>query len=158
MNTQVPPAYSAVRVGTKRMYDLARKGASDTIDRSNHTRTVTVSKYEAWRDESNRQELHFRVACSKGTYVRTLAYDLGHALGSAAHLTALRRESIGELTVDNAWQPKEIAQALYDEGKRFRDARRKRKAAEAALKQAAEDAAASAAAAAGDLDGSSPES
>ena len=71
-----------------------------------------VERFDVWRDVGEPQSVHFRVVCSKGTYVRTLAADLGHALGSAAHLTALRREAIGEYSVEGAWEVTGLAQQL----------------------------------------------
>ena len=62
------------------------------------------------------RRLHFRVVCSKGTYIRSLAHDLGRALGSAAHLTALlRREAIGEYRVDGAWDVATLADQLHQQ-------------------------------------------
>ena len=72
-----------------------------------------VERFDVWRDAGEPQSVHFRVVCSKGTYVRTLAADLGRSLGSAAHLTALRREAIGEYSVEGAWEVTELAQQLH---------------------------------------------
>ena len=74
-----------------------------------------VERFDVWRDVGEPQSVHFRVVCSKGTYVRTLAADLGHSLGSAAHLTALRREAIGEYSVEGAWEVTELAQQLHQQ-------------------------------------------
>jgi tRNA pseudouridine55 synthase len=74
-----------------------------------------VERFDLWRDAGEPQSVHFRVVCSKGTYVRTLAADLGHALGSAAHLTALRREAIGEYSVEGAWEVTDLAQQLHQQ-------------------------------------------
>lgn len=72
---QVPPMYSAIRVGGKRLYESAREGVE--VERS--ARSVTVTALELTRDAGNARDVHFRVACSKGTYVRTLAHDLVRA-------------------------------------------------------------------------------
>jgi hypothetical protein len=78
-----------------------------------------VDAFDLWRDEADRQNVHFRVVCSKGTYIRSLAYDLGRALGSAAHLVALRREAIGEYRVLDAdaarcgWDVQDVAAQLW---------------------------------------------
>lgn len=153
------------------MYELARAGTADDLDRTQHARSITIREFTAWRDAPGSQDVNFRVACSKGassderrafvpnvlhivvrscihepyaccaprlgsrccssrfglltsfslnrahlsrragTYVRTLAHDLGTLLGTAAHLKALRRESIGDLLVADAWHPKDLAQA-----------------------------------------------
>jgi tRNA pseudouridine55 synthase len=91
--------YSAIKVKGKRLYESARKG--EVVERK--TRDVRVDAFEVERDATNRQLVHFKVECGKGTYVRTLAHDLGESLGSAAHLTALRRVRVGEYDVDDAW-------------------------------------------------------
>ena len=76
-----------------------------------------MESLELERDASDRQAVHFRVVCSKGTYVRSLAHDLGAALGTAAHLTALRREAIGEYRVQDAWQIEDLAEQLWAQGR-----------------------------------------
>lgn len=93
---QVPPMYSALKLDGKPLYEYARAGIN--VERA--TRNVTIEAFQtldfsgdAWR---------FRVTCSKGTYVRTLAEDVGEALGCGAHLTALRRTQVGELDVTQA--------------------------------------------------------
>lgn len=69
---QIPPMYSAIKVKGERLYKAARRG--ETVERKE--RAVTINTFEVIRDETDRQLVHFRVDCSKGTYVRTLAYDL----------------------------------------------------------------------------------
>eukprot|EP00899_Mesostigma_viride_P016250 jgi/Mesvir1/24626/Mv21935-RA.1 len=101
---QIPPMYSAIKMKGEPLYKKARKG--ETVERE--PRSVTITQFDTWRDPGDRQIFHFRVGCSKGTYIRSLAHDLGRALGSAAHLTALRREAIGELHVDRAWRMPEL--------------------------------------------------
>lgn len=105
---QVPPMFSAIKIKGAKLYELARKGES--VDRP--ARAVSVSKFDIWRDEDDAQNVNFRVVCSKGTYIRSLAHDLGHAVGTHAHLTALRRERIGEFTVGDAWGIVELAEAV----------------------------------------------
>jgi len=94
--TQVPPMFSALKVGGQPLYALAREGLS--VERS--PRQVVIHELEL----ISRQEdaLALRVRCSKGTYVRTLAEDIGAALGTGAHLAGLRRTSVGRLSVDDA--------------------------------------------------------
>ena len=92
--------YSAVHHEGQRLYTLAREGKQ--VERQ--ARSVHVSRYDVNRDAEDKQSVHFYVGCSKGTYVRTLGADLGSALGSAAHLTALRREAIGDCKVAEAWE------------------------------------------------------
>lgn len=90
---QVPPMYSAVKVGGKRLYELARAG--EEVERA--SRQVTV--YELVLRDFNANQLRLSVRCSKGFFVRTLAYDIGRALGCGAHLEALRRTTSGPFTL-----------------------------------------------------------
>jgi tRNA pseudouridine55 synthase len=90
---QVPPMYSAVKVGGKRLYELARAG--EEVERAG--RQVTV--YELTLRDFSSNTLRFSVRCSKGFFVRTLAYDIGRALGCGAHLEALRRTMSGPFTL-----------------------------------------------------------
>jgi tRNA pseudouridine55 synthase len=98
---QTAPIYSAKKVDGNRAYDLARKGKEVALRPHN----VTVSAFEITaieRDDAG-IDAHFRIVCSKGTYIRTLAFDLGNRLSNGAHLIALRRTRIGTLCVDDAW-------------------------------------------------------
>jgi len=90
---QKPPIFSAIKKEGKRLYELARKGETTEIN----ARTVTVSEFEITK--INLPEVEFRVVCSKGTYIRSLAYDFGLALNSGAHLSVLRRTKIGDFSV-----------------------------------------------------------
>jgi tRNA pseudouridine55 synthase len=103
---QVPPMHSAVRVGGKRLYDLARAGME--IERE--ARRIEIS--ELRRVAFANDELVVSVACSKGTYVRTLAVDLGRALGTGAYLTGLRRTAVGPFRLEQAAS----LQAIESEG------------------------------------------
>jgi tRNA pseudouridine55 synthase len=102
---QQPPAYSAVKVGGERLYKKARRG--EEVERP--LRKVRIDEF----DILDRQgvDVSFRVRCSKGTYIRSLAHDLGTALGVGAHLVALRRTAIGSYTVDHAWTIAGLEQA-----------------------------------------------
>tara|TARA_B100000809_G_scaffold57785_1_gene53950 strand:+ start:11029 stop:11721 length:693 start_codon:yes stop_codon:yes gene_type:complete len=93
---QKPPIFSAIKKDGKRLYELARKGETTEIN----ARTVTVSEFEI--TNINLPEVDFKVVCSKGTYIRSLAFDFGNALNSGAHLSALRRTKIGDFSVDKA--------------------------------------------------------
>ena len=98
---QVPPMVSARKVEGRRLYELAREGK--TIERE--ARPVTITGLEMLGfAPSDYPELTFRVRCSTGTYIRTLADDIARALGGRAHLSALRRTAIGSLSVDAATQ------------------------------------------------------
>jgi len=94
---QVPPMYSAVKVDGERLYKKARRG--ETVDRP--PRQVRVDRFEL--TDWNPPEVSVRIECSKGTYVRALARDLGEELGVGAHLTALRRTAIGSFSVEKSW-------------------------------------------------------
>ncbi|MFC4723149.1 tRNA pseudouridine(55) synthase TruB [Geojedonia litorea] len=93
---QFPPVFSAIKKDGKRLYEFARAGESVEIK----SRTVHISEFEIIKIEDN--TVDFRVVCSKGTYIRSLAYDFGKALNSGAHLSVLRRTKIGEFEVSNA--------------------------------------------------------
>jgi len=93
---QYPPVFSAIKKDGKRLYEFARSGEEVEIS----SRKVTVSEFEI--TEINLPEVHFRVNCSKGTYIRSLANDFGKALNNGAHLSALRRTKIGSFSVDDA--------------------------------------------------------
>ena len=93
---QVPPIHSAIKKDGKRAYELARKGAEIVLD----ARPVRITEFEITKIAL--PELHFRVACSTGTYIRSLAHDFGQALGCGAYLQALRRTKIGEYNVEDA--------------------------------------------------------
>ena len=93
---QFPPVFSAIKKDGKRLYEFARAGESVDIK----SRTVTISAFEITKIDGN--NLDFRVVCSKGTYIRSLANDFGAALNSGAHLSVLRRTRIGDFLVKNA--------------------------------------------------------
>ncbi|KAF5184230.1 tRNA pseudouridine synthase B [Thalictrum thalictroides] len=105
---QVPPMFSAIKIGGEKMYEKARRG--ETIELS--PRKISIFQFDIERSLNDRQNLIFRVTCSKGTYIRSLCADLGKALGSCAHLTALRRDSIGQYSADNAWEFQELEEAI----------------------------------------------
>ena len=110
--SQIPPIYSAIQVNGKRLYELARKGIteSDIVIKS---REVEVMKFEI--DASNFPELSFSIVCSKGTYIRSLVRDFGIACGSGAYLKVLRRERIGEYSVKNALTIEEFIKSRNNE-------------------------------------------
>ncbi len=93
---QFPPVFSAIKKDGKRLYEFARAGESVEIK----SRKVSISEFEITRFENN--EVDFRVVCSKGTYIRSLANDFGKALNSGAHLSVLRRTKIGDFKVNDA--------------------------------------------------------
>lgn len=96
---QVPPQFSAIRIAGRRAFSYARQGEDVEIT----PRTITISEFEVTRCEL--PDVDFRIVCSKGTYIRSIARDLGLALESGAHLTALRRTRVGDFRVENAITP-----------------------------------------------------
>jgi len=93
---QVPPVFSAIKKEGKRLYEFARAGEDVHIK----SRKITINAFEI--THINGLNIDFRIVCSKGTYIRSLAYDFGKALQSGAHLSALRRTKIGDFNVNNA--------------------------------------------------------
>lgn len=96
---QVPPIFSAIRVDGRRAYELAREGEEAEITAKN----ITIYEFDITRFEL--PDVDFRIRCSKGTYIRSVARDFGFALQSGGHLTALRRTKIGDKNVDEAIKP-----------------------------------------------------
>jgi len=94
---QFPPVFSALKKDGKRLYEYARKGEEVKIN----SRTVNISSFELTNIDL--PEVDFKVSCSKGTYIRSLAHDFGKAVESGAHLSALRRTKIGDFNVENAF-------------------------------------------------------
>ncbi len=103
---QVPPIFSALKKDGKRLYELAREGKEVEIK----SRKIEITTFEITRIAI--PEVDFRVVCSKGTYIRSLAHDFGKALGSGAYLSALRRTKIGDFNVNNATSPKAFKENL----------------------------------------------
>ncbi|QDE67272.1 MULTISPECIES: tRNA pseudouridine(55) synthase TruB [Myxococcus] len=105
---QVPPMYSAVKVGGKRLYELARAG--EEVERA--ARQVTV--YELVLRDFSAERLQLSVRCSKGFFVRTLAQDVGRALGCGAHLEALRRTASGPFSLAQALPLADVPELLKE--------------------------------------------
>ncbi len=96
---QVPPVFSALKKDGKRLYEYAREGKVVEVK----SREIEISEFEI--TNINLPTLDFRVVCSKGTYIRSLANDFGKVLKSGGHLSSLRRTKIGDFNVDNAVSP-----------------------------------------------------
>ena len=94
---QKPPLFSALKKEGKRLYEIARAGEQVEIE----AREVHISDFSV---ECSLPEISFEVVCSKGTYIRSLAHDMGQELGSGAHLVRLRREKIGHYDLASAYQ------------------------------------------------------
>ncbi|PKP03196.1 MAG: tRNA pseudouridine(55) synthase TruB [Bacteroidetes bacterium HGW-Bacteroidetes-6] len=103
---QIPPSHSAIKIDGKRAYEYARQGEDIKIK----TRPVTIYSFEITRVEI--PEVDFRIVCSKGTYIRSLARDFGIALNSGAYLGSLCRTRIGDNKLEDAMHPKEFTQLL----------------------------------------------
>lgn len=103
---QRPPAHSAIKLNGKRVYELARAGKEVKLE----PRPVHIYEFEIVNFMEG--QLHFRVVCSTGTYIRSLAHDLGQALACGAYLSALRRTRIGEFTVQQALTMEHFQQQL----------------------------------------------
>jgi tRNA pseudouridine55 synthase len=105
---QKPPIYSAIKKDGVRLYEHARAG--ETVEIA--FRKTTVHEFEITRIAL--PEVNFRIACSKGTYIRSLAYDFGKALESGAHLTVLRRTKIGDYSVENGISPETFERSVAE--------------------------------------------
>jgi len=103
---QVPPMFSAIKVDGQPLYKRARKGEVIEVQ----AREVRIDQFELTRIAI--PEIDFRVACSKGTYIRSLAHDLGKALHSGAYLTALHRTQIGPNNITQAWEVPDLVAAI----------------------------------------------
>lgn len=103
---QVPPAHSAIKVGGKRVYELARQGKEVKLE----PRKVTIKEFEITKTEL--PVVYFRVVCSTGTYIRSLANDFGEALGCGAYMSSLCRTRIGEFLVKNAQTIEDIQEGV----------------------------------------------
>jgi tRNA pseudouridine55 synthase len=103
---QKPPVFSAIKKDGKRLYEHAREGSEVEIE----ARKTTIYEFEITRMAL--PEIDFRVKCSKGTYIRSLAYDFGKALQSGGYLSVLRRTKIGDYSVDNGITPETFEQKI----------------------------------------------
>ena len=94
---QVPPTYSAVKVGGDRAYKLRRRGEEVELK----AKLVRIDEIELTDFDAEKMQMSIRAVCGKGTYIRSLARDIGRALGSGAFLTALRRTRVGDIRVED---------------------------------------------------------
>ena len=108
---QFPPVFSALKKDGKRLYEYARAGETVEIK----SRKITINEFEITKINGN--SIDFRVVCSKGTYIRSLANDFGKALNSGGHLSALRRTKIGDFHVDNALSKEDFITSLPQQAK-----------------------------------------
>ncbi|POY35015.1 tRNA pseudouridine(55) synthase TruB [Solitalea longa] len=103
---QIAPAHSAIKINGERAYEKARRGEEVIIK----SRKVTISEFEITRIEL--PEIDFRVVCTKGTYIRSLAHDFGKKLNNGAYLSALRRTRIGEFKIENATEVMQMVEEI----------------------------------------------
>ena len=107
---QVPPAFSACKIDGKRAYDLARKGREVELK----PKILVIDEIELLDFDQEKMQATIRVVCSKGTYIRALARDLGQALDSGAHLIALRRTRVGNVRVEDCMQVEDFPNWLQN--------------------------------------------
>ena len=105
---QVPPAFSACKVDGHRAYALARKGKDVQLK----AKVLVIDKIELRHFDSETMQMTIRVVCSKGTYIRALARDIGEALQSGAHLIALRRTRVGDIKVEDCMKMEDFSNWL----------------------------------------------
>ncbi|GMN09826.1 tRNA pseudouridine(55) synthase TruB [Croceitalea sp. MTPC9] len=103
---QVPPIFSALKKGGKRLYEFAREGKTVEIK----PRQIEIFEFEVTKIQL--PNVHFKVNCSKGTYIRSLAHDFGKALNSGGHLSELRRTKIGDYNVNKATSPDDFKEKM----------------------------------------------
>ncbi len=104
---QIPPMFSAIKVGGEALYKKARKGEMVEVK----ARKLEISKFELISYKA--PNMDFIVDCSKGTYIRSLANDLGKACESGAYLTRLKRNSIGDFHIDGAYEVEDLVKIIY---------------------------------------------
>jgi tRNA pseudouridine55 synthase len=104
---QVPPIYSAIKKDGKRAYEFARKGHDIELE----ARKITVGKFDTSLANG---VITFRVVCSTGTYIRSLAHDIGQHLGCGGHLTSLCRTRIGDFQLNDAWTMEQAEEKIKE--------------------------------------------
>ena len=110
---QVPPMFSAVKVDGKRAYELARKGKEAELK----AKLLVIDEIEILNFDADKMQLTLRIACSKGTYIRALARDIGERLRSGAHLIALRRTRVGDIRIEDCMNFEQFTQLIDNETK-----------------------------------------
>ena len=106
---QLPPMFSAKKVDGKKAYNHARKGETIELKRN----LINIKEFEITKIKL--PEVHFRILSSKGTYIRSIAFDFGKKLNNGAHLSVLRRTKIGDYKVENATSIEEFTSTLKDD-------------------------------------------
>lgn len=103
---QVPPLFSAIKKDGEKAYEVARRG--ETMEMK--SRSIEIMELDLTLKEN--YSVEFKVLCSKGTYIRSLAHDIGKALNSGAHLSSLRRTKIGDFSAENALNPEDFVRDI----------------------------------------------
>ncbi|MGN0003514.1 MAG: tRNA pseudouridine(55) synthase TruB [Sphingobacterium composti] len=103
---QYPPAHSALKINGERVYEKARRGEDVELK----ARKVTIKSFEIEKIEM--PNVYFKIKCSKGTYIRSIANDFGKVLNNGSHLSSLRRTMSGDFHVNNAWNLEELIEAI----------------------------------------------
>lgn len=106
---QVPPAHSAIKVDGERLYEKARRGEEVKIK----TRKIHIDEFEI--TDIDFPVVHFRILCSKGTYIRSIAHDFGKRLNSGAYLSSLRRTKSGIFDVKDAWNLEDLISEIREQ-------------------------------------------
>lgn len=107
---QVPPIYSAVKINGKRAYEYARKGKQDEVEIK--PKLLVIDAIDMLAFDADTMQLTIRVVCSKGTYIRALARDIGERLSSGAHLIALRRTRVGDYKAEDCLTIEQLQEQL----------------------------------------------
>lgn len=107
---QVPPMFSAVKVDGKRAYKLARQGEQVELK----PKLLVIDEIEIVNFDADKMQLTLRIVCSKGTYIRALARDIGQRLNSGAHLIALRRIRVGNIRIDDCINFEQFERIIYE--------------------------------------------
>ena len=103
---QYPPAHSAIKIDGERVYEKARRG--ETVELK--LRKITIHRFDIEKIEL--PHIHFRIGCSKGTYIRSIAHDFGKRLDNGSHLSALCRTKSGNFDVQDAWQLDDLVESI----------------------------------------------
>ncbi len=106
---QFPPAHSAVQINGERAYEKARRGEEVALK----SRKVFIHEFEIEKIEL--PDIYFRITCSKGTYIRSIAHDFGKRLNNGSHLSGLRRTRSGDFHVDNAWNLEKLIETIREQ-------------------------------------------
>lgn len=103
---QYPPAHSAIKINGERVYEKARRGEEVELK----SRKIRINSFDIEKIEL--PHVHFRISCSKGTYIRSIAHDFGKALDNGGHLSELRRTKSGDYDVANAWNLEKLIEVI----------------------------------------------